>query len=309
MFSYADIIYKAYLITKRYPMFWLFGMFVVGAFNLNFFFLPKSPRQLGERINAPHFVQYLIQHPAVLVGICLSVLWLALITIFLTNWSKILILLKAQSVLEKKHNSLIQLIKQSKSFLWPMIKVSVLTSLCMLGALVVLAAPLWVDVDTAPLQNMLLVLSVVIFFPLAFTISCLNIFTGMFVVLSGLPLKRAINAATDFFAECWQQILALSLLLAIIYLASFVVGAGLVSLVRTSLRILVIELNNYGFLHILGIFTIIKALGGLLLWVLLGMLNAFLNIALMLFFLQKITPTRAENKTVSLETAPAPAVG
>ncbi len=307
MFSYSDIIKQAYLITKRHPLLWLFGMFLIGVFNLNFFLSQITPRQLGSRIDAATLAAYFTHHPAQLATISLSILWLSLGSLLLTNWSKILLLLSTQSLLDKRAVNLSEQVKQSKSMLWPVIKMSFLTSLFILGALLVLIAPMWIDIDVPVLQNMLWILAAIIFLPLAFTISCLNIFTGMYIVLFRLPLAKALNAATDFFASHWSETLGLGLILGVIYLAGFALGSGLLELAKEAAKIIALSFNQMGVLHVSPFFIIIKSLAGFGLWVLLGILNAFVNIALLLFFLQKVraVPTE-ENERVKI-TQPNPA--
>ena len=150
-------------------------------------------------------------------------------------------------------------------------------------------------------------LSAAIFLPLVFTISSVNIFASTFVVLLNLPVKKAFIAATDLFVSCWTELLALAAVLLVLYFAGFALGIGTLSLAKSLLKIFELNLLQAMGLQFPWIFIIIKTLGALLLWLLLGMLNAFLNIALLLFFLKKITPMKAEEIKAQAEPLPSPA--
>ncbi len=308
MFSYSDLIKQAYRITRHFPILWLFGMFVVGVFNLNFFQFQNWPQDGSIRLDAPAAAAYLTAHPGRLAVVSLTVLGVSAVSLILTNWSRIMLMLTVKSLLDKRVADLGKQARESKTILWPFIKVSILTAVFMLAALAVLAAPWWINVGDPALENMLWLLGIIIFFPLAFTISCINIFTGMFLVLFRMPLGKALNAGTDFFASNWIQILALSLILVVIYLAGFVLGVSLLGLLRVSLRIALLSFSRVGLLHFSAVLVIIKALGVLTLWILLGILNAFLNTVLLLFFLQKVTPVKTEDLEVATQAAPSPAV-
>jgi hypothetical protein len=306
MFSYSDIIKEAYAITKRYPLLWLFGIFVIGTFNLNFLSFLSLPPGLTHRMDIHQVAMYFQQHPGRLAFLSFSVLWISLLSLLLTNWSRLMLLLATQSIIEKKHFELGSEVKNSRKFLWPVIKISILTSVFMLAVVAVLAAPLAVD-DVA-LQNALWAMGIVIFFPLAFSISCLNIFITMNVVVLRLPLKKSIAAGTDFFLANWTQILGLSVLLVAIYFVGFAVGVGFLAVIKLALRFGLYALSDWGFLQFSAIFIIIKALGTILFWLLLGGLNVFFNTALLLFFLKKITPVKAEEKQTAAQIASAPLV-
>ena len=130
----------------------------------------------------------------------------------------------------------------------------------------------------------------------------------MFIVTLGMPFKKALDAGTDFFVVNWTEIFGLSVVLLIIYIAGFALVIGLLGLVKIVLKDGVIALGAAEVLHFSGLFIIIKSLGVLLVWIMLGILNAFFNTALLLFFLKKITPAKSEEGKRVAEIAPSPAV-
>jgi len=304
MNSYSNILKHAYHLTKSKPVLWLLGMFVIGSFNLNFLnvrgFLPKF--HLAE-FSIPAVFWYFERHPAGLAVISLLVLVFALASLVLTNWSRVMLLLVVKSVMDKKYFGFAVEAKKSRFFLWPVIQVSVITSAFMLAAVLVLIAPVLVEDPLS--QSVLWVLGAVIFLFLLFAVSSLNIFTTMFIVVLKIPLKNALNSATDFFVANWTDFLGLTAVLLAIYLVGFALGTGFLGLIRLSARIIIDSLPNAGFLQFSPLFTIIKALGAVLLWIVLGILNAFINTALLLFFLQKITPVKFEEKQEASQVVPS----
>jgi hypothetical protein len=303
MFSFSEIIKDAYAITKRYPLLWLFGIFVIGTFNLNFLSFLNWPAGLSHRMDIRQLSFYFQQHPGRLAILSFSILWISLLSLVLTNWSRLMLLLITKAVLENKHYELKKEARDSRGLLWPVIKISILTSVFMLAVVAVLAAPLAVD-DVA-LQNALWGLGLAIFFPLAFTISCLNIFITMNVVVLKLSFKKSLAAGTDFFLANWSEVLGLSFLLIAIYFAGFASGLGILAVIKLALRFGLIALSDWGFLQFSAVFIIIKTLGAALFWILLGALNVFFNTALLLFFLKKITPVKGEEKLRVPEIAPS----
>jgi hypothetical protein len=311
MFSYTAILKQAYYLTRRHPLLWLFGMFLIGSFNLSFLrmqsLLPDV--HFSDLGNLPAALLYFQDHPARLGLTSLSLLTVAVVSLLLTNWSKVMLLLLAKAELDRKPEELAVHIKRSASSLWPVIKASMLTSVFMVAALAILVAPIFVD--NVLLQNALWMLSAAICFLVVFTVSSVNIFTTMFIVLFKLPLKKALDVATDFFATNWTSLLGLVAILLVVYLAGFGLGWGILGLFKALGGISLLNAEAGGALQNSTVFIIIKTLGGLVLlalWVWLGMLNAFLNISLLLFFLQKITPTKSEEPKAVPEAVPAPAV-
>ena len=304
MFSYTDILKKAYYLTRNFPILWLFGFFVIGGFSLNFLHFQDVPAEsLSQPVSWSAVGQFFSAHPLVLAGISLSLLIISLGGLLLTNWCRIMLVLLTQEILDKSRFSLHDQVKVSKKFLWPVIKVSLLTSLMLiLVATGLLGVPLWSNLDI-PTKTLLWSIASVVFVPLAFTISCINIFTTFFLILHKLPFRSALNAGTDFFLVNWNKILGLGLVLGVIFLAGSSVGGAVVYLSR--LLINFIQLSGLGFLPVSATIVIIKSLAAVFLWLILAILNVFFNSALLLIFLQLVTPTKAEEKVGEMAVSPA----
>lgn len=290
---YTDIIKRAYYITKTRPLLWLFGMFLVGTFNANLFrFRNSFPETKYFNIDVYGMLWYFERHPGVLALLSASILVVAIGSLLLTNLSRILLLLSAQSALGTNEPAFAKQLKLGLKYLWPIIQISLFTTMFMLGAVAVLVAPLMVEDPI--LQAALWGLGLIIFFPLVFTISSVNIFTGMYVVLHNLPVKKAFNAGTDFFIYNWTDLLGLTLVLLVIYLAGYSLVQSVWFLFKLLPNFGLPSMPALGALHFLRVFIIIKALGAVCLWILLGALNAFVNIVLLLFFNNRVKKIKSD---------------
>lgn len=293
MQPYSQIFKRAYYIAKTRKILWVLGMFLIGTFNVNFFhfreFFPEA-RFFG--FNVYRWLAYFELHPGKLAILSASVLLAALGSLILTNLSRVLFLLEANAAIKNEKGSFGRHLKPGIKLLFPVIQISVITTVFMLAAAAVLVAP--VMVEDIFFQRMLWALGVIIFFPLVFTISSINIFTGMFAVLFRLPVKKSLNAATDFFISNWTDLLGLTAVLLVIYLVGFGLGESAWLLLKFGSKITLPAIFEKQLLPFFWVFIIIKALGALALWLCLGALNAFVNMALLLFFLSRVGSEKAD---------------
>lgn len=303
---YTDILNQAYRLTKSNVYLWLFGMFAIGGFNLNFFYFRNFFSAGEEPLRFTLWISYLTEHPGKLVVFILTLLVAIVFSFVLSSWSRIMLILWGKSLLEKKYASSEDEIKKSKKLLWPVVQVGVITSLFMLAVAAAFALPMLFSHQLS--QNLVGVLAVSMFLPLAFTIFCINIFTIMHVVVLRMPVRRAFNAGTDFFVVNWTNFLGLILVLITINFGIFTAAAGLLSLLKIILVQVLGIFQYWDFLQFSSGFIIIKALVVMLLWLLVGGLNAFFYTAILLFFLKKITPVQDEKKEEVPQIDPAPAI-
>ncbi|MEK7161878.1 MAG: hypothetical protein AAB729_04280, partial [Patescibacteria group bacterium] len=291
MFSYTAIIRKAYTSSINNPRLWLFGLFVVGGFNLNFLQFQNIPLKKLVLENRPSdlFV-YLQARPGTLAAISAAVLLFALVGLAVTNWSRIMLILLGRQALETHTAAFKQSLQESKSSLTGIIKISLLTTALMCFVAVVLIVPtLWLPMEN-PLRFLLLEASVVAFLPLAFIISCINIFTAFYVVLHKMPLNKALNCGIDFFISVWPRILGLVAVLMVIYLASFTIGVSVIFLAKEVLRLLLLILVRFHILPLSAIILVLKTISTVLFWFLLSGLSVFFNQSLLVLFLELSKP-------------------
>lgn len=304
MFSYAKIIKKAYWLALQNPILWLFGLFVVGGFNLNFFhFQNVQLDELPGRFSVPQIFSYFSIHPGILALASLVVLAVSIAAIVVTNWSRAMLVLSTQSLVEDKHANLPKQWAKSKKLIRPVIYVSLLTAIFMVAvAGGLLLPPLFIKDLHA--QILFWLFAAILLMPLAFTISCINIFTTFYVVIFKKAPAEALQLGTDFFLVNWVKILGLTAVLGIIYLAFFVMGVSVIYLIRTLFYSLV--QSYFGFnVFALSAIIIVRLVLFVGLWLFLGVLSAFFNVALLLLFLDLNTSTKFEEKQMELKPATA----
>ncbi len=300
MVSYADIIKSAYRITMRYKVLWVFGLFVIGGFNLGYL----RPDQYD--FGGPYvgfqlwgFVDYLVNHPGRLALFSLGLLAVSVVGLFVTNWCRVMLVLSVDSVVQNLHPLVPRQVRQSLTSMLPVVKMSLLTSSLMVVAGAGLLIPPLVWFHGLPVQGLIWTLSILLFMPLAFTISCINIFTTYFIILYRQPLGKALNQGTDFFASRWIQIVGVFSILSGIYAVSFIAAFSLISVVNL-LLVNAFAGVGVGNFQISAIIVIVRVITGLVLWVFLAGLNTFFNTALVLFFKQLVTPIDVEKEKVRM---------
>lgn len=308
MFSYTEILKKAYYITRENALLWFFGLFVIGGFSLNFLHFVKLAnfeRQMPFSW-ADSFL-YLQYNPLILAALGFGAVCVFAAVLFLTNWLRIIIISLTLCIIDKKPVELLKRIKLSGRFIVPFIKVSLLTSLLMiLVAVALLGAPLWSSLDFSA-KILLWILASFIFVPLAFTILSVKIFTGFFVVLFKHDFQTALNLATDLYISNWIKILGLGLILGVIFLAGSAGGGLIVFLGRLIERYLLLFGGGLGFFGNSAIIFAVRGLTAAFLWLILAFTNIFFNTSLLLLFLKLVTPIKTEEKAEAkhLEVFPA----
>lgn len=244
-------------------------------------------------------------HPGILAIVCLFLLLFSVFGLVITNWSRIMLILAGNSLIKTNQPEIAEQFKKSGVFLWRTIQISMITVVLMLviaGTLFV--PPLLLEIDQS-MKILLLEASTIIFLPLAFVISCINIFTTFYVVLFKKSLFGALNLGTDFFVSRWTQILGLFAVLMLVYLACFVFGVILIFCARMIFSLLFLVLAKFNIFSFSAIIGILKVVSNILLWVLLAGLSVFFNQALLILFFQLNTPIDIEN---ALEQAKISAV-
>ena len=304
MLSYSAIIRQAYHITIKNPILWLFGLFVAGGFNLDFLQYQNIPaRQIGQSISLKDLVAFLGSHPGALATLSLSLLIFSLLGLLVTNWCRVMLVLVVNNLLVNKRlvparqggTPFSEQLAKGRKTLWPVIKISLTTSfLIVVAALGLFVPPLFIT-SNPQVQVLLWALAAVLFLPILFAVSSANIFTTYFIILFGQKLKAALNLGTDFFLSRWTEILGLVVALGAVYLVGFFVGVSIIYLLKVVFRWFFEEFTVLSFSATIWIPNVVA---NVLIWLLLGLLNAFINTALLLLFLKLVTPVEHEDKVV-----------
>ncbi len=297
MFSYTKILKDAYNITVKNPVLWFFGLFLFGGFSFIFLnFYDFSLKRFQNQATLGDVVNYLGSHPGTLIGLIVVFLLFAAGVLLITNWSRVMLVLAVQSILETKSTELVKQIKSSRQPLWPVIKVSLITSaITIIAGIGFLLAPFW-WIANVVYQSTLWTVGLVVFIPMAFTISCINIFTSFFVIVFKQGVGKALNLGTDFFIVNWSKILGISVVLMVIYSVSFISGIAIIYLVKLAVQFTLETLNQAGAMATPSIISLSQSISAVLVWVLFAGLNVFFNTALLLLFFQLTTQVKSDEE-------------
>jgi len=272
---------------------------------LNFLHFQDVPAaRLSSELSLRGALGFFESHPGTLAALSFAVLVLALVSLVVTNWSRIMLVLMTNSIIGVRVPEMPEQWVKSRQALMPVIRMSLLTAALMVLVAAFLFVPPFFVVSNPKLLTILLAGATVVFVPLAFTISCINIFSSFYIVLFKKPLWIALNLGTDMVVSRWGQILPLALVLMVIYCVCFVVGLSLITITHSFLSLLLGFLLQFNIFAVSAMIIALRILSAAILWLLLAGLNVFINTALLLLFLQLITPIidegrkEAEKRTV-----------
>ncbi len=305
MLSYSSILRQSYNITLRNRVLWLFGLFVAGGFNLNFLRFQNIPaKDISDFVNIHELAGFFSSHPVALATLSISILIFSILGLVATNWCRVMLVLVVESILKTRFAEVYDQAVKSKYPLWTIIKVSLITStVIVFASLALLLPPLFIS-SNSEVQIFLWIGSCVLLLPIIFLLSCLNIFTSYYVIIYKVNLSKALNLATDFLASKWVEILGLALLLIVIYFVCFFVGVSFIYLLKLLFNGLLEQFTNF---DVSAIILISNLISNIMIWLLLGVLNVFINTALLLLFLQINTPVEHGEKVVEQVPAAYPA--
>lgn len=297
--SYREVLSQAYSLTIRNPLLWLFGLVMLGGFNLsliNFFSLVPG----GEWKQWLHYTEGFFGSPAASISIILVTL---LVSFVVLNLVKVGFIVTAHRILllsliprdsndyqnERASECSLCVLEKSQAetsvtlpyFDWlaKVIAASALTIAMTVG--VTLAANLalgyqWHDNSVALIVNLVFVAAVACMF------GTWNAFTSYFIILHGLNFKAAAAASVDLLTKHTRRVVEFVILLSVLYSFSVLIGGSL------------LEVWNSEFIKganpiIRWVFLVLP-----LLW--LAMNNAFFNIAFLIFFNKTVKSIQVETE-------------
>lgn len=281
--SYREVLSQAYSLTIRNPLLWLFGLVMLGGFNLSLVNVFSFVRG-----NELHRLSWMIENSFVSPAAFFLLMIAGVAAFLLLNLIKIIFIAVVHNFLhvqkDDECNLCVKIKGQSENVDKPLPYFTWLKRVMLASALTI---ALTAGITLA--ANMVLAASgyespvaVVINLLFVAVIACVvgtwNIFTSYFVVLHGLNFKTASAAAVDLIAKHARRVAEFVILISIIYTASVVIGNAFIQLWQGGL---------WGRADLLAslLFMIISVL-----WLVLN--NAFFNVAFLIFFdkIVKATP-------------------
>jgi len=317
--NFANLIQRAFAATVNHPWLWLFGLFLTSGFNLHWLVFPSQSAQWHE-ITSNDW-ERLIHHHQFWVVIAFGLLFY-IISVVIASWAKVMLVLYSSLLLKIKRLKPIgqpddyptepvinnKLVKESGRYTLQVTIVSFVTTIITLAGAAALFIPSFVWMQNEPGQGYFVTMAIFVFLLLLFFTTFLSAFGSFFIVIHQRNVSQALNLSTDLILAKWRTILAYLLILMVIYGLSLTAGFGLLAFARFLVSF------GFGILSGFGVFSTLVAgrvtwvVISIILIVLLSMLNAFFNVALLLFFerLIKSRPIEAKALRTELES-PAPA--
>lgn len=304
--SYARILHLAYIVTINHPELWFFGLFLVGVFNiivLNTLGLPQtsfdptatltSVLQLHTRVGMAVSVFVFVAAGLVVSGIARIIL-VTLVTRYVHL--DIDVALKMESVLKwlktvpgfSGQHSQVPVYSIVKRSFRATLFASICANLFLLCALIVVGSPQLLFASQTGSQTLFIM--GVLFLPLAFLGLYINLFPPYFTIIFQCSIKDSFRLAHDLLVQKFQQIVAFVVVLSVLYVLGFAAIFSLTHFIQTIAANSVLILAHLGFFTESAIISAVRFGGMGMAWVLLGVLNVFINSALLILFLDLIKP-------------------
>lgn len=282
--NYKVIFLKAYLLTTRNPVLWMFGLFLSSGFNLNIFYALVSDRS-GVIWEA---MRNSIQGRPLLIGI--SGVSAVVVFVFL-NYLKAWFISEAHEHIHPQGNKCKLCVKREERQEWPkrFPDLSVVVKVLLASVITILASSL----AAVPLNYLvishsapsLIGLTAVAGFIIICAIACWNSFAVFYIILHGQSFGSAARLSFDLLSMRTKQVFEFVFLLLIVYLVTVGIGSFLITMaqVKADWSGLALPLVVSG-----------KAVFGLLFGIWVAITNTFFNFALLLFFDQLVKPVEKE---------------
>lgn len=297
---YREVLSQAYSLTIRNPLLWLFGLVMLGGFNLSLInFFSVWPR--GESTSWPLVPGGVFDFAPMDM---FAVFAIAIATFIILNLIKIIFIVVAHKFIHSGQTTecdlCVRVKRQAENsasvgpktfeslpyFDW-LVKVligSAITIALTVGITLLANAVLSTgsyDTPAAIMLNLMFIAAT------ACVIGTWNVFTSYFIVLHGLGFPAASSAAIDLIVKHARRVLEFVILVSIIYSFSVMIGNAF------------IHVWHFGFLGEAVMYVRMLFLAVFLLWFAIN--NAFFNLAFLIFFDRtvKATPVEAEAQPVT----------
>jgi len=286
MLSLSEILTKAYRYTKNHRSLWFFGFFLTGWGVMNFV------RRVD--LNADHldvYYRYILDHilnnPLELIISVIGLVLIIALASFVGALARASIIFAAEQLEHDQAVNFRSALKHATKSVWQVFLAGLFTNAVIVFFFAWLALPLWLVFRNGfEYRGFILILgALLIFIPIIVVLSLVNIFACCYIVIYRLKVVQAFKSAFDLLAIFWQQVIALSVTLFVVYFFLFFLSAalfGFIGVLAYLPIILVKSLSLHWFAAIILALIIILSFALLLVN---AILNVFTNFAWTIFFL------------------------
>lgn len=315
--THSDIIRLAYRVTVSYPGLWLLGIFLATGFNIQLLFFGSAGNPVVEigRDGYAYLTGDFFRSGILPIA---SFLCFFIFGLVATNLAKVLLVQRLQLILDSlgldtflpEENGqaprTLERVRgreviphwtkaagsQARNVVFRVVAISLFTTALMFFVIAVLSFPFVSFAKRQAADGFMWMSAGLLLAGSAFVISILGMFASFFVVLFRVRSKAAINLAVDLITTRWQEIAGTVLAVGVVYLGLFFAGSYVV----------------VGLERVLGLYDrgVALLLRNVLLWGWLSVLNVFFYTAMLVFFVQLISPKKTEEQAgVLVNHAPA----
>jgi len=304
--SYTRILQLAYITAINHPELWFFGLFLVGAFNavvLNTLGLPQASfdpnaalaKLLQLQTNGGIVVAAFI---FVITGLITSsiarIILVTLVTRSIISDSDVSV--KIESTLkwlkslpefsdQQQREPVRHVVSRS---LRATLFASISANLFLLCALIAVGSPQLLLVSRTGPQTIVIIL--MLFLPLAFLGLFINLFPPYFAILFQRNIKDSFRLAHDLLVHKSRKIISFVLVLLVVYILGFAAIFSITHFIQSVLADSLQIVAHLGFFAESAIISAVRFGGTGVAWILLGILNVFINSSLLILFLDLVKP-------------------
>jgi hypothetical protein len=276
----SRIIKKSYSYFKSHKFLWLFGIPFVGFWSL-------------------YFLKYVADHQIVFGNVYIRTGLAALLVFgaaFAGAWFRSALIWTVFRLEGNQEVSLMTALKQSTKHIGTVLLSGAIVSLVMFLVVMWVSVPILLVFNRDLIFRAVLLglVGLIIFLPVAITLSLVHIFTSCFRVIYGMKLKQAMQSAFDLLGSCWTSALHLYIGLGVVYVLLLSLSASALSAGGAIGFVIARVLGSLSLAAFFGIMVLFSIGLGLLLLACNALLNSFANISWTLFFLEHVN---SQNKT------------
>src|SRR3989344_1614459 len=220
MFSYIKILKQAFGIVKTHKFLWIFGLFLVWGYLPNLTYLNRTKPQLTAS-----------QSMLLLIGVVIILVLLVMIYFR----ARAGLIAATKSIIDKQPLTFEKSWKLGRNTYLRMFQVSLLVQICLSIIFLLLAFPVvYLAAGDFTARALILgLIALIIFLPIWFMATMVNIAAEVFIGIFNLSLSAAIASALDLTLKFWRQLFGIAFSMFGITLIGTllsVVPAGLISL-------------------------------------------------------------------------------
>ena len=287
--DYLAIFARAGAITKNHRFLWFFGLFLTGAFPLLLIKIYFGWDLASVFAIDLEQLQRLYLEPKLLLFTSLGVLSFSAFGLLTTNISRLALGLMVGRIIKRirieQPKNFLELVRY-RGLLWKVLFISCVTSTAMVGVLFIFLFFLYLLVGKIFFTAVFSQLGVVLFVGIGFVISCINLFSSLFVIFYGCSVKTALRLSVDLLRVRWAILFFAGILLCVLHGIVLLLTFAVVS-VLTQLVGLVL-----GFWVALGLvpgnFSVLitASISVILFWISTALYSVFFNTSLILIFFE-----------------------